>query len=102
MTPLEEYTARSMEEKLAENYEKLEQDVEKIPEILAARSAKELTRHLVGLEKRLVLLYCCRCLEEMMEDRFSPAAVRVLCSAVTEEFLAAMYLCSLRLRDKEK
>ena len=102
MTPLEEYTARSMEEKLAENYEKLEQDVEKIPEILAARSSKELTRHLVGLEKQLVLLYCCRCLEEMMEDRFSPAAVRVLCSAVTEEFLAAMYLCSLRLRDKEK
>ena len=102
LTPLEEYTARSMEEKLAENYEKLEQDVEKIPEILAARSSKELTRHLVGLEKQLVLLYCCRCLEEMMEDRFSPAAVRVLCSAVTEEFLAAMYLCSLRLRDKEK
>lgn len=64
-----------MEEKLAENYEKLEQDVEKIPEILAARSSKELTRHLVGLEKQLVLLYCCRCLEEMMEDRFSPAAV---------------------------
>ena len=43
-----------MEEKLAENYEKLEQDVEKIPEILAARSSKELTRHLVGLELSLI------------------------------------------------
>lgn len=84
-----------MEAALAENYKKLEREAGKIPDILAARSAKELTRHLMGLEKRLVVLYCCHCLNEMMEERFSPAAVRALCSAVTEEFLAAMYLCSL-------
>jgi len=96
VTPLEEYTARSMEAVLTENYQKLERDAEKIPRILAARSAKELTKHLMGLEKRLVLLYCCRCLDEMLEGCFSPSAVRALCSAVTEEFLAAMYLCSLR------
>ena len=80
---------------------KLEQEAGKIPDILAARSAKELTRHLMGLEKRLVVLYCCHCLNEMMEERFSPAAVRALCSAVTEEFLAAMYLCSLLPRKTE-
>ena len=101
VTPLKEYTARSMEAALAENYKKLEQEAGKIPDILAARSAKELTRHLMGLEKRLVVLYCCHCLNEMMEERFSPAAVRALCSAVTEEFLAAMYLCSLLPRKTE-
>ena len=49
----------------------------------------------------MVLLYCVHCLEEMMQGRFPPSAARVLCSAVTEEFLAAMYLCSLKRAAKK-
>ncbi|MDD3193362.1 MAG: patatin-like phospholipase family protein [Oscillospiraceae bacterium] len=99
--PLEAYTAASIEAAVLERYLQLE--TEKVPQSLAARSAKELTRHLMGLERQMVLLYCCRCLDEMMDGHFSPAAARALCSAVTEEFLAAMYLCSLRsTREKEE
>lgn len=100
ITPLKEYTADEMEETILDGFFRLEQEAEKIPQLLAARSAKELAAHLTGLERRWILLYCCRCLDAMMAGDFSPAAVRVLCSAVTEEFLAAMYLCSLRLREK--
>lgn len=100
ITPLKEYTADEMEETLLDSFSRLEQEAEKIPQLLAARSAKELAAHLKGLERRWILLYCCRCLDAMMEGGFSPAAVRALCSAVTEEFLASMYLCGLRLREK--
>ncbi len=100
ITPLEEYTAVSMEEKLLDRFSQLEQEADKIPQLLAARSARELAAHLKGLERRWILLYCCRCLDAMLEGDFSPATVRALCSAVTEEFLASMYLCSLRLREK--
>ena len=102
ITPLEEYTAVSMEKNLLESYAQLEQNAEKIPQILADRSAKELAAHLKGLERRWILLYCCRCLDAMMEGSVSPAAARTLCSAVTEEFLGSMYLCSLRMREKKE
>ncbi len=102
ITPLEEYTAVSMEKNLLERYAQLEQNAEKIPQILADRSAKELASHLKGLERRWILLYCCRCLDAMMEGGVSPAAARTLCSAVTEEFLGSMYLCSLRMREKKE
>lgn len=102
ITPLEEYSAVSMEAALLKSYAQLEQEAEKVPQVFAAGSAKELAAYLKGLERSRILLYCCRCLDAMMEGRFSPAMSRTLCSAVTEEFLASMYLCSLRMRERKK
>lgn len=101
LSPLEIYTAASLEDAMLCAYNDLHRQAQKIPEILAARSVKELTQHLRGLERPLIMLYCCRFLEERMEGKYSPTAARMLCSATTEEFLAAMYLSALKRKRKQ-
>ena len=100
VSPLEAYTAAEMEKRVWARYDALERDAKQPPRILQDQSAHALTHHLMGLERKLVLLYCCRCLDEMMAGRFSPAAARALCSAATEEYLAALYLCGLKRRQE--
>ena len=90
-----------MEALLLESLTRQEQEAQKLPALFSAGSVKELQAYLKDLSGQMVLLYCVHCLDEMMQGRFPPAAARVLCSAVTEEFLAAMYLCSLKRAAKK-
>ncbi|MBQ1236998.1 MAG: patatin-like phospholipase family protein [Oscillospiraceae bacterium] len=101
LSPTKEYTAERMEALLLESLTRQEQEAQKLPALFSAGSVKELQAYLKGLSGQMVLLYCVHCLEEMMQGRFPPSAARVLCSAVTEEFLAAMYLCSLKRAAKK-
>ena len=99
--PDEEYTAAQMEQLLLEKLSLEQARLQKIPELVKTPSVKALREQLEGLSRQRVVAVICHFLDEMLEGRFAPAAARMLCSAATEEFLAAVYLCSLQRAVKQ-
>lgn len=93
LPPTEVYTARDFEQRLLALFAPAD---EAVSPVWSSGARKEIKKILQGLDSTAVTAFCLKGINGLFAGTVSPAAVRALCSAVTEEFMAAVYLHCLQ------